>query len=162
MIIRAERTVTDGRVKYHRRVLRRAVLSILLLAACSEHDPVTRTIHRIAGAAEKRDAGAVVAYLASDYSGSAGTSAETEATLRRYLFGYRSIDIEIRDLETTDFGDSGRATFTAVLSGQPKKIQGLDQILPRSAAYRFEVVLVQEEGEWKITSARWSEIQRER
>ncbi|HEY0160607.1 MAG TPA: hypothetical protein VGF28_25190 [Thermoanaerobaculia bacterium] len=127
------------------------LLFVLLLFACAEQDPVARLVHGIAEAAEERDAGAVMEHVAASYAG----RAEVEQTLRRYFFGYKTFDVTVRDLESTVSGGEAFATFEAAFIGVPKQLGGMDQILPRSATYRFELTLVEEGGAWKISSARW-------
>jgi len=136
---------------YHRRVRLRSLLALLLIAACAEKDPVVRTIDQIVDAAEERDAGAVAEFLASDYPG----RAETERELRRYLFGYRTIDITVRELKSQRAQSGGWATFRVDFIGVPKEIGGLDQFLPRSATYRFALDFVAESGDWKVSRAQW-------
>jgi hypothetical protein len=132
-------------------MLRRATLLILLLAACREKDPVVRTIERAVTAAEDRDAAEIVELLSSNYPG----RAEVERELRRYFFGYTSIDVTIRELDSQSAPDGGVATFRADFSGVPKKAGGLDQFLPRSATYRFALDLAVEDGTMKIARAQW-------
>lgn len=127
------------------------VLFVLLLFACAEKDPIARVVNGVAEAAEERDAGAVMKHVAASYD----NRAEVENTLRRYFFGYKAFDVTVRELESTVSGSEAFATFHVDFIGVPKTIGGMDQILPRSATYRFDVTLAEEGGEWKITSARW-------
>jgi hypothetical protein len=136
--------------------MRRAALALLLLSlACKKGDPIAATINDVAKAAEDRDAAAVVEQLAANYADENGGRREVEETLKRYFFGYRSIDVSIRDLQTFHTGPAAQAKFVVVFAGVPKEIGGLDQLLPSSATYRFDVWLVEEGGKWKITQAQW-------
>jgi hypothetical protein len=136
--------------------MRRTVLiGLLLFAACSSEDPVKKTIADVTDAAEDRDLDAVMKYLSADFTSNGGGRAEAEAALKQYFFGYRTIDITVTDLETEHSGSSGAATFRVNFIGVPKTIGGLDQILPRSAVYRFDTQLAQRDGAWRITSAEW-------
>ena len=123
----------------------------MLLAACAKRDPVLRTIDHVVAAAEDRDAPEILESLATTYP----ERAEVERELRRYLFGYTSIDVTVRELESQSTPDSGWATFRVDFTGVPKKAAGLDQFLPRSATYRFALDFVTESGEWKIAKAQW-------
>lgn len=127
------------------------VLFVLLLFACKEQDPIAGLVDSVAEAAEERDAGAVMRHVAATYS----NRAAVENTLRRYFFAYKSFDVTVRDLESTVSGNEAFATFNIDFIGVPREAGGMDQFLPRSATYRFDVTLVEEGGEWKITSARW-------
>ena len=124
---------------------------MLLLAACADKDPVVRTIDHVVAAAEDRDAAEIVESLASTYAG----RAEVERELRRYLFGYNSIDVTVRELKSQSAPDGGWATFRVDFTGVPKQAAGLDQFLPRSATYRFALDFVTESGQWKISKAQW-------
>jgi hypothetical protein len=129
----------------------RMLFAVLLLASCTEKDPIARTIGRAVEAAEDRDAAEVVQSLSASYAG----RAEVEHELRRYLFGYEHIDITVRELESQTTPDGGWATFRVDFTGTPRKAGGLDQFLPRSATYRFALDFVNESGEWKIAKAQW-------
>jgi hypothetical protein len=139
--------------------MRRAwVFAFLLFMTCHKSDPIGGTIRDVAKAAEDRDAGAVVERLAAGYADENGGRREAEDMLRRYFFGYRSINVSIRDLQTWQNGPTAQARFRVDFAGVPKEIGGIDQLLPSSAAYRFEVWLVQEKGEWKISAAQWHPV----
>lgn len=136
--------------------MRRACLvPFLLLLACHKEDPIAGAIQQVASAAEDRDAGAVVELLASSYADEGGGRAEVGNTLRRYFFAYRSLNVSIKDLQTWENGPVGQARFRADFTGVPKEIGGIDQLLPASASYQFEVWLVREGGDWKISAAKW-------
>lgn len=129
----------------------RIVLVVLLLAACAQRDPIAATIDGVVEAAEDRDAAEVMESLSASYQG----RAQVENELRRYLFGYESIDITVRELESDSTAEGGWATFRVDFTGAPRKAAGLDQFLPRSATYRFALDFVTEGGEKKISKAQW-------
>lgn len=139
--------------------MRRALVVVVLLlyVGCRETDPVAQTIHEIADAAEARDAGAVLEHLSTHYNDANGDRAAIEQTLRRYFFAYRSIDVTVTRLETSHDASSGHAAFRVLFLGAPKSVGGMDQFLPRSATYDFEVWMEEEDGELKITTAQWRE-----
>jgi ketosteroid isomerase-like protein len=130
---------------------------LLLLPTCHRSDPIKATIQSVADAAGDRDAKAVIEHFSENYADANGGRKEAEDTLRRYFFGYRSIDVSLHDLQTWDNGPTAQARFVASFKGVPKTIGGLDQILPSSAKYRFEVWLMKEGNSWKIAAARWTE-----
>jgi hypothetical protein len=136
-------------------MLRALPIALLLLLTCKQGDPIAAAVDDVAKAAEDRDAGAVVEKLAANYSDANGGRREAEDALRRYFFGYRSIDVDIRELKTYQNGPTAQARFVVAFTGVPKTIGGLDQILPSSATYRFNVWLIKEGGGWKITNAEW-------
>ena len=134
---------------------RAAAIAILLLLTCKKGDPVANVIHDLENAAEDRDAGAIAEKLAANYADDNGGRREAEDALRRYFFAYKSVDVSIRDLKTYQNGPTAQARFLVAFSGTAKEIGGLDQILPSSATYRFDVWMVEEGGTWKITNAQW-------
>ena len=139
--------------------MRRACfVPFLLLLACHREDPIAGAIKKVAAAAEDRDAAAVVAMLAPSYADETGGRAEVENMLRRYFFGYRSINVSIKDLQTWENGPVGQARFRVDFAGVAKEIGGIDQLLPSSASYQFEVWLVQDNGAWKISAAKWQPV----
>ena len=137
--------------------MRRAIVLVLLvLSACREsEDPVARTIAAVAEAAEERDVSDVMQHVSASYEGNRG---EIEAYLRRYFFAYQSFDVSISNLESQQSGDQAFATFRVKLIGVPKTLGGIDQYLPRTSAYRFEVSLRDEGDAWRVVSARWEEL----
>lgn len=133
--------------------MRRLLLIALLGFACAKQDPIPATIEAVADAAEERDAAAVLKHIAPEY----GNRAEIENQLRRYFFGYKTIDVTVRDLQAEVSGSTAWATVRVDFIGLPKQVGGFDQFLPRSARYRFDVTLVQHGDAWQIASARWEE-----
>ncbi len=137
--------------------MRPLAVALLLLFACSrEQDPAARLVSQIEEAAEDRDASAVMEHLSGSYAG----RANVESTLRRSFFGYRVIEVNVRDLQTQISGSQGWCTFRVDFTGVPKNVGGMDQFLPRAATYRFELVLADEGGEWRVTSASYEEERR--
>ena len=125
---------------------------VLVLVACATEDPIARVVADIADAAEDRDAGEVMQHISPSYEG----RAEVETTLRRYFFAYNTMDINVRDLQSTVSAGQAFVTFNVDFLGTPKTMGGMDQYLPRSTTYRFELVMVEEGGGWKVTSANWA------
>ena len=142
--------------------LRRAFLAALavlgLCLACRKDggDPVRATLDRMAQAAGKRDAAAVVANLSETYRDAEGQApAEVSAVLRRYFAAYEILDVKISSVEIERAPEAARARFRADLSGQPVKLGGLDRFLPSASKYDFDVRLVPEGGRWKVAWASW-------
>jgi hypothetical protein len=135
-------------------------LLVLLAAGCGEKaDPVRSTLDRIRKAAEARDAAGVVENLASDFRDDAGGGAgEVSESLRRYFAAYEIISLQIRDLTIERAEQAARARFRVEFSGQPRKIGGLDGLLPSASAYNFDVRLVPDGKRWKIAWAAWGAV----
>lgn len=135
-----------------------ACLALAVAGCGGETDPVKETIDRIEGAAEDRDADAVMKNVAASFTSAAGGSREEAAmTLRRYLKMYQQLEIRISDLQINRDTNLATARFHADLIGAPTKLGGLDSILPRSSSYDFKIELAPEGKQWKVTWASWSE-----
>ena len=144
-----------------RRTLALHVCVLLLLAAgCHENsDPVRATLERIRKAAEARDAAGVLENLASDFRDDTGAgAAEVSEVLRRYFAAYEILNLQMRDLAIERAEQAARARFRLDFSGQPRKIGGLDGLLPSASAYNFDVRLVPDGKRWKISWAAWQPV----
>jgi hypothetical protein len=140
------------------------LVAAVAVAACGEkRDPVRRAIDDMAAAASEQDASAIVASLAADFQAADGTGrADAEATLRRYLAAYESLDVKISDLTIESAAGAARARFQADLSGKPRSVGGLDRFLPRTSRYRFDLRLAPEPGggdRWLVTWAGWEQTE---
>ncbi len=136
-----------------------AVLVLGLAAsACSRapDDPVAAVLAPLKKAAESRDVEALGRQLSADFTGQQGQSrADTLAEAKRYLAAYESVSIEIAGLESTRGADSAHGRFLVGFSGRPRRILGLDTLLPPQASYWFELDLVRDEGGWRVQHATW-------
>lgn len=123
-------------------------------------DPVRGTLDAVVRAVEKGDADGVARSLSGSFHDAQGTGkAEVQLTLKRYLAAYEGLSVSLGKLEITRSPELARATFRATVSGTPRKIGGLDGILPRSTSLEFEVTLAPEDGTWRLTWASWREVQ---
>lgn len=142
-----------------RAVVRAAALAAVgAVAACSGGgDPVRATVDRAVKAANARDAGALFDNVAPDFQGADGSSlAEARATVDRYLAAYEILDVRIRDV-VIERGEGGaRVRLRAEMSGQPRKIAGLEGLVPSASAYDFDLRLVPVGSAWKIAWAQWN------
>lgn len=138
------------------------VLCALLAAGpgCAKKgDPVEAALDRIVKAARARDASAVAENLTADFRDAEGEdTAAVTTTLRHSFAAYEIIDVKIRDLEIERAPESARARFVAELSGQPRKIGGLDRFFPSAAAYRFDLRLAPDGSRWKVAWASWEVV----
>jgi hypothetical protein len=145
-------------------------LPLLLLGlsapACrrAPSDPVQALVERGLAAAEERDVEALGACLDPAFRG--GERLDRTASLeeaRRWFFTYQSLDLELADLAIERPAEGqARATFRVVMSGRPKDIGGLADVLPRSAVYAFEVEMATgADGQWRFTKASWRDAEGE-
>ncbi|HSS44788.1 MAG TPA: hypothetical protein VLO07_05535 [Thermoanaerobaculia bacterium] len=132
---------------------------LVISIACGEKgDPVLQTLDEIVKRTHARDTQAVLQNLTADFRDESGQDrSETEATIRRYFAAYESLNVTLRDVAIERAPNAAHASFRAEISGQPRKIGGLEGLLPRSSTYRFDLRLVPEEGKWKIAWASWQE-----
>lgn len=147
---------------------RRMFLSGLALAAaaaalcCGEKgDLVKASLDRIVKAVHHRNAQAFMDNVAVDFSAAEGmTRAEALQTVQRYFAAYAILNVTLRDVTIERAENAARARFTAQLEGQPQKIGGLDGILPRSSAWKFDLRLTPDGSRWKIAWASWEPAER--
>lgn len=138
-----------------------AALALVSPAACRKAgDPVREAVDGIARGAEERDAGEVADRLSDSFRDAGGAGKpETVAMVKRYLAAYESLGVSLSDVAVERGPDRARATFEAELSGTPSKAFGLEAILPRTSAFRFDVRLALEEGgRWRVVEASWERL----
>lgn len=137
-----------------------------LAAACRARppaDPVQALVERGLAAAEERDVAALEACLDPAFRGGSLDRAAALAEARRWFFTYQSLDLELADLVLERPAEGrARANFRVVMSGRPKEIAGLADVLPRSAVYAFETeAALGADGQWRFTSAAWRDAEGE-
>lgn len=130
----------------------------LTLAGCADKPPLERLLADLEVRVEARDTDGVVKLLAADFKGQDGiVRATVPGELRRYFFGYESLDVTFSDL-TPDGTPPHSLRLRVDLSGRPKDVAGLAGLLPAISAYRFELGLRSTGERLEITSARWERI----
>jgi hypothetical protein len=137
-------------------------LVVAVLFACSgaPRDPVKATVSGIVRAAEKRDADAVVAFLAPGFRDAGGGGRnEAASTVRRALAGYEHLSLKVSNLVVERGPSSGQARFTVAMSGTPRAVAGLEGWVPRRSRWRFDLRLEPEDGGWKVTHAAWTRLE---
>ena len=133
---------------------------LLLAPGCrKEADPVRSALERMRKAAEARDVSGVVENLTDDFREIAGGGTiEVSQALRRYFAAYEILNLQMRDITVERAPEAARARFRVEFSGQPKKIGGLDGLLPSASAYSFDVRLVPDGSRWKVSWAAWEPV----
>lgn len=122
-------------------------------------DPVSESLDDLARAAHRRDAGALFERVTAGFQSGEGSSrADAESLVRRMFAAYEILDVTLSDVSIDRSENAARARFRAELSGQPRKIGGLDGLFPRSSVYDFDVRLVPEDGRWKVAWASWRAV----
>jgi hypothetical protein len=116
------------------------------LAACgsrsSDEDKVREVFANMETAAEARDAGDVLAFVASDYSDRSGLD---KTQLQNFLRGYFLVNPKIEVLLSID-------AVEFPVPGLGRANVGVTS-LPAGDRARFEVELRQEGGNWKVSRA---------
>ncbi len=131
------------------------MLLLMVAAGCSRPDPEAALRESVAGletAIEQRDPAAMQQQLAHDFIGNDGLDRDGARRMAALLLmRHRDIDIDIGPLRLELAGEHAVVRFTAMLRG------GSGGLLPDAARlYEVETGWRMEDGEWRLTSARWS------
>jgi hypothetical protein len=135
------------------------VLCAISVAGCAATDPELEIRALLAAAeeaAEARDAGFFADLLGASYRDARGNDREEALrTIRGYFIANQRVEIVSRvDEVRLEGADAARAVVHAGMVGQRAGgglIPGVDADL-----YRFELELVNDDGDWRIIGARWS------
>jgi len=121
-------------------------------------DPVDAALDALVRAADARDARALFERIAPGFSAADGSSREdARATVERYFAAYEKLDVRLEDIAIERGGpDTARVRFRARLSGRPRRVAGLDGLVPTSASYDFDLRMVNDDGAWKVAWAQWN------
>lgn len=137
----------------------RALIAAALLAACSAPSPPEEAVRAWLEAAEtaieEHDRGRLVEMIAEHYVDAHGNDRDAvEQRLRFYFLRNRNILIasKVEKLEIVG-GTAAQVVLTAGLAGTDANAFDL-----RADAYRFELELVEENGEWLLIGADWNEL----
>ncbi len=144
--------------------VRASALALAVLAAlggaasCARSDdPVRESLDAMVKAANARDVKALFAHVAANFEAADGSSlADAKANVGRYFAAYEILDVSIRDVKIERGEGAARVRLSAAMSGQPRKIGGLEGLFPSSATYDFDLRLVAENGKWKVAWAQWN------
>ena len=130
----------------------------LVAAACAgPGDPVRATLDGMVKAANARDAKALFSHVSPAFQGADGSGlADARATVERYFAAYETLGVSIRDVKIERGEKAARVRLRAETSGQPRRIGGLEGLVPSSAAYDFDLRLTAEDGVWRVAWAQWN------
>lgn len=141
------------------RLFAAATLAVGLAAvACSGGgDPVRATLDGMVKAANARDAKALFERVAPGFQAADGSGyADARATVDRYFAAYEILSVSISDVRIERGEGAARVRLRAEMSGQPRRIGGLEGLVPSSAVYDFDLRLTAEGGAWKVAWAQWN------
>ncbi len=127
-------------------------------ASCARpDDPVRESLDAMVKAANARDAGALFDHVAANFEAADGSGlADAKANVGRYFAAYEILSVSIRDVRIERGEGAARVRLSAEMSGQPRKIGGLEGLFPSSATYDFDLRLVAENGTWRVAWAQWN------
>jgi hypothetical protein len=127
-------------------------------AACGDKaDPVRESIDAMTKAANARDESALFSRVAASFQAGDGSSlADAQSLVKRAFAAYEILDVKVSNVQIERSEGAARVRFRADMSGQPRKIGGLDGLLPSSAKYDFDLRMVPDGGTWKVAWAQWT------
>jgi hypothetical protein len=143
-----------------RRRLLAAGLAALFAACSAEPDTPEARVRAVLAALEagarERDAAAMKEHVSEGYGDPAGHDKRALAGIVTFHFlQNRSVHLltRIADVAIEPGGDA-RATAFVAMAGVP--IDGPEALVSLSASlYRFDLVLRDEDGDWRVVSAQW-------
>jgi hypothetical protein len=141
-----------------RRYARAAALLLLVSLSCAKKsDPIRETIDAVVKAANARDAAALLERVAPDFEAADGASRlDVETRLQRYFSAYEILQVSVSDVQIERGENAARVRLRAEMSGQPRKVGGLEGLVPSAAKYDFELRLVRQGDAWKLGWAAWT------
>jgi hypothetical protein len=142
--------------------MRITIVGILAVgaAACGDSQSpaaqVRQTIAAIEAGAEDRDVGAVMEHVSSQFRDGYGRDGkELSQYVRGYFIANQSIHLLSR-IEQLEFPtqDEARAKVTVGMVGREAAAANAWNLA--AEIYDFDVTLMRENGEWKVTHAKWT------
>jgi hypothetical protein len=134
-----------------------SVVALAVLAGCSDdtsaEQQVRAVIDSMEVAAEARDVGDLMEHVSVNYRSADGLdSAEAARYLRGYFVANQSIHLLTR-IQSLEFPapDEARVKLQVGMAGRGG--QGAADL--SADLYEFDVALVREDGEWKVSYADW-------
>lgn len=130
-----------------------------IVGGCGERDSpeaqVRAVIDQMELAAEARDVGDVLDLISETYRDDYGRGRDELGRLARgYFIANQSIHLLTRiEAMTFPAEDEARATVLVAMVGRDAAAESAWDLA--GDLYRFEVAIVREDGDWKITWARW-------
>jgi hypothetical protein len=135
------------------------MIPVLLLSVCTketEEDKVKKVVTSVQQAAEEKKISAVLEHISKTYSDPQGNDYNgIKGILAFYFFRHQKVSVYMPNIDIVVTGSTAKAVFQAILTGRGTG-EASGGILPEAlGAYNFEVLLYKEDGQWKVTSAKW-------
>lgn len=135
------------------------VLAALASGCSKKGDPIRETLDAVVKAANARDVEALLDNVATDFEAADGTGRlDTKLRLEQYFSAYEILDVSVSDVQIERGEEAAFVRLRASMSGQPRKVGGLEGLVPSSAKYDFELRLIQEGKAWKLAWAAWAPV----
>lgn len=130
-----------------------------LIGGCSketEEDKVKKVVTSVQQAAEEKKIGAVLDHVSKTYRDPQGNDYNgIKGILAFYFFRHQKVSVYMPNIDIVVSGPTAKAVFQTILTGRGTG-EAAAGILPEAlGAYNFEVLFNKEDGQWKVTSARW-------
>jgi len=136
-----------------------ALAAVLLAGACAEPSTPEAELRALVAeaeeAAERKARRALMNRVSAGYSDARGNDrADIDRLLRLIFLRQRSVGLLV-DVDSVDvFGeDAAEMVLTVGMAATNDRLLGFS-----ADAYRFELELVKDGGEWQVIGARWGEI----
>jgi len=132
---------------------------LLLFQAChkeTEEDKVKKVLTSVQQAAEEKKTRSVLDHISKSYQDPQGNDYNgVKGLLAFYFFRHQKVAVYMPNIDIVVTGPTAKAVFQAILTGRGTG-GNAGGILPEAlGAYNFEVMLTKEDGQWKVTSAKW-------
>jgi hypothetical protein len=129
----------------------------------SPEDEIRALIAEAERAAESKELAALRSMIAEDYRDAARRDRrELVRRLAGYFLRNDSIHLLVRIREVRA-ADDGRGEVQLYLAAAGRPISDLQALIPlRADLYRVDLVMVREDGDWRVSSARWERADRQR
>lgn len=132
-------------------------LLALLLSACGEQAPpeqrLRATVQQMHETIKQRDPSALEDLLAKDFVGTNGLDRLGARRMAMALFlRYRNVGVKLGPLKVQMKPGHATVSFTAALTGAAGTIPDAAQIYDVQTGWR------EEDGQWRLTSARWTPV----
>lgn len=136
-----------------------AALLIVALAGCgrapSPEDEIRAVIGALESAAEARDVGDLMQHVSSAYRDAYGSgSREASRYARGYFIAHQSIHLLTR-VESLEFPSPEEARAKVLVGMVGREADAASAWDLAADLYEFDVSLVKEDGDWKVTYAQW-------
>ena len=145
---------------------RRAILFIAMIAlllplvgACTketEEDKVKKVITSVQQAAEEKKISSVLEHISKSYQDPQGNDYNgIKGLMAFYFFRHQKVSVYMPNIDIVVTGPEAKVVFQAILTGRGTG-ESAGTIIPEAlGAYNFEVLLKKDDGNWKVTSAKW-------